>query len=314
MNFTLMPYEAPSDSLRRIVLEQIDGAILQLARDDNLNEGIHEARKHFKRVRGVLRLSRGALPAETYRSENQLFRDQGRILSPVRDSAVYIETLDRLRRRYGLQLTDASFWRLRRSLVEEHGSVLKSFAGDERLLPSVIEALREARSRAIDWRFRTAGFSLFATGLRRTYGRGLKEKEVAYAQPSSENFHAWRKQVKYLWHQFQILRPLWPALMTVLAEDCDRLADRLGDEHDLAVMQDCPLVQEMQGANRAHAELFFSIVSRERSRLRRAATPLAERIYVESANRFVVRIEGYWLAYHPQGLSNSRRKARTASP
>ena len=314
MNFTLMPYEAPSDSLRRIVLEQIDGAILQLARDDNLNEGIHEARKHFKRVRGVLRLSRGALPAETYRSENQLFRDQGRILSPVRDSAVYIETLDRLRRRYGLQLTDASFWRLRRSLVEEHGSVLKSFAGDERLLPSVIEALREARSRAIDWRFRTAGFSLFATGLRRTYGRGLKEKEVAYAQPSTENFHAWRKQVKYLWHQFQILRPLWPALMTVLAEDCDRLADRLGDEHDLAVMQDCPLVQEMQGANRAHAELFFSIVSRERSRLRRAATPLAERIYVESANRFVVRIEGYWLAYHPQGLSNSRRKARTASP
>ncbi len=314
MNFSLMPYEAPSDSLRRIVLEQIDGAILQLARDDNLNEGIHEARKHFKRVRGVLRLSRGALPAETYRSENQLFRDQGRILSPVRDSAVYIETMDRLRRRYGLQLTDASFWRLRRSLVEEHGSVLKSFAGDERLLPSVIEALREARSRAIDWRFRTAGFSLFATGLRRTYGRGLKEKEVAYAQPSTENFHAWRKQVKYLWHQFQILRPLWPALMTVLAEDCDRLADRLGDEHDLAVIQDCPLVQEMQGANRANAELFFSIVSRERSRLRRAATPLAERIYVESANRFVVRIEGYWLAYHPQGLSNSRRKARTASP
>ena len=142
MNFSLMRYEAPSDSLRRIVLDQIDGAILQLARDDNLNEGIHEARKHFKRVRAVLRLSRGALPAEIYRSENQFFRDQGRIFSPIRDSAVYIETMDMLRHRYGLQVTDASFWRLRQSLVEEHGSVLKSFAGDEWLLPSVIEALR----------------------------------------------------------------------------------------------------------------------------------------------------------------------------
>ena len=84
------------------------------------------------------------------------------------------------------------------------------------------------------------------------------------------------------------------------------LADRLGDEHDLAVMQESPLVQEMQGANRGHAEVFSSIVSRERSRLRRAATPLAERIYVESANRFVVRVEGYWLAYHSQGLTDPR--------
>ena len=306
MNFSLMQYEAPSDSLRRIVLDQIDGAILQLARDDNLNEGIHEACKHFKRVRAVLRLSRGALSAETYRSENQFFRDQGRILSPIRDSAVYVETMDMLRQRYGLQVTDASFWRLRQSLVEEHGSVLKSFAGDEWLLPSVIEALRDARRRALDWRFGAAGFSLFATGLRRTYGRGLKEKKVAYAQPTTENFHAWRKRVKYLWHQFQILRPLWPALMKVLAQDCDRLADRLGDEHDLAVMQESPLVQEMQGANRGNAEVLSSIVSRERSRLRRAATPLAERIYVESANRFVVRVEGYWLAYHSQGLTDPR--------
>ena len=306
MNFSLMRYEAPSDSLRRIVLDQIDGAILQLERDDNLNEGIHEARKHFKRVRAVLRLSCGALPAEIYRSENQFFRDQGRILSPIRDSAVYVETMDMLRRRYGLQVTDASFWRLRQSLVEEHGSVLKSFAGDEWLLPSVIEALRDVRRRALDWKFRAAGFSLFATGLRRTYGRGLKEKKVAYAQPTTENFHAWRKRVKYLWHQFQILRPLWPALMKVLAQDCDLLADRLGDEHDLAVMQESPLVQEMQGANRGNAEVFSSIVSRERSRLRRAATPLAERIYVESANRFVVRVEGYWLAYHSQGLTDPR--------
>ena len=251
-------------------------------------------------------MSRGALPAETYRSENQFFRDQGRILSPIRDSAVYVETMDMLRQRYGLQVTDASFWRLRQSLVEAHGSVLKSFAGDEWLLPSVIEALRDARRRALDWRFGAAGFSLFANGLRRTYGRGMKEKKIAYAQPTTENFHSWRKQVKYLWHQFQILQPLWPALMKVLAQDCDRLADRLGDEHDLAVMQESPLVQEMQGANRGNAEVFSSIVSRERSRLRRAATPLAERIYVESANRFVVRVEGYWLAYHSQGLTDPR--------
>ena len=90
MNFTLIPEEAPSDSLRRIAAEQIDGSIAQLQRTDDLNDGIHEARKHFKRIRALLRLVRGALPAETYDSENQFFRDLGRLLSPVRDSAVYI--------------------------------------------------------------------------------------------------------------------------------------------------------------------------------------------------------------------------------
>ncbi len=314
MTFALIPNEAPSSSLRRIVLEQIDGAILQLEREDNLNDGIHEARKHFKRVRAVLRLSRGALPAATYLTENQFFRDQGRILSPVRDSAVYIETIDMLRLRYGQQLSDASFCRLRRSLVEEHGSVLRTFASDEQLMSSMIERLKGARQRALDWTFRHSEFSLIANGLRRTYRRGLKEKSEAYAQPTTENFHFWRKRVKYLWYQFQILGPLWPALTKVMARECDQLADGLGEEHDLAVLQESPLVQEMERADKGSADLLFAIAARERSRLRRAATPLAERIYVESPNQFTFRMEGYWQAYRRQTPCDSIQKAQPASP
>ena len=82
MNFTLIPEEAPSDSMRRIAAEQIEGAIAQVRRKDDLNDGIHEARKHFKRIRALLRLARGALPTETYISENQFYRDLGRLLSP----------------------------------------------------------------------------------------------------------------------------------------------------------------------------------------------------------------------------------------
>ena len=47
------------------------------------------------------------------------------------------------------------------------------------------------------------------------------------------------------------------------------------------------------------ADLLFSAVFRERERQRRAAIPLAQRIYVENARQFVDRIEGYWLAYRP---------------
>ena len=81
--------------------------------------------------------------------------------------------------------------------------------------------------------------------------------------------------------------------------DCDRLADRLGEEHDLAVLLETTVVQAMMDTDGQSASQLFTVVSRERERLRRAAIPLAQRIYVESAGRFVDRIEGYWLAYRP---------------
>ena len=299
MNFTLVPEEAPSDSLRRIAAEQIDGAIAQLQRKDDLNEGIHEARKHFKRIRALLRLTRGALPAETYVSENQFFRDLGRQLSPVRDSAVYIETLDLIRKRYVAQLADESFLRLRERMVTEHRAVLNEFTRDAQRQESLFHTLQEARPRANDWRFHETEFSLFSCGLRRIYGRGRAERAAAFAQPTTEKFHAWRKRVKYLWHHLQVLLPLWPGQIRVLVRDCDRLADRLGEEHDLAVLLETPVVKSMIDTDGEGAKQLVSVASRERERLRRAAIPLAQRIYVESAGRFVDRIEGYWLAYRP---------------
>lgn len=304
MNFSLLPGESPADSLRRIGAEQVSGAILQLEREDNLNDEIHEARKHFKRVRAVLRLARGALPAKTYRSENLFFRDQGRLLSPVRDSAVYIETLDRLRKRYDLQLAGSSTGRLKDTLTREHNGVLRSFAQDGRLR-SIRESLREAQIRVQEWSIPSDDDLLFAAGLCRIYDRGRNEKMAAYAHPTNENFHAWRKRVKYLWHHFQILRPLWPTMMEALERDCDRLADRLGADHDLAVLCESPYFREFQSANREKANVLSSVIAQERDRLRRAAVLPAERIYVERSGRFVDRMKGYWLAFRPDSIPNS---------
>ncbi|MDE0076321.1 MAG: CHAD domain-containing protein [Caldilineaceae bacterium] len=299
MNFILIPEEAPSDSLRRIAYEQIGGAIAQLQRKDDLNEGIHEARKHFKRVRALLRLTRGALPAETYVFENQCFRDLGRLLSPIRDSAVYIETLDLLRDSHRELIADDAFLRLRKRLVGEHRTLLNEFAQDEQRQESIIGSLRCAQPRVAEWHFQQSEFSMFRGGLLRIYGRGRAEKVAAFSQPTTECFHAWRKRVKYLWYHLQILQPLWPAQLKAVERDCDRLADRLGEEHDLAVLLDTPSVRELLESRSEGADLLFSAVFRERERQRRAAIPLAQRIYVENARQFVDRIEGYWLAYRP---------------
>lgn len=297
MNYSLMPDESPSDSLRRIVEEQIDGARAQLHREDDFNEAIHEARKRFKRIRAVLRLARGTLKEKTYRTDNRYFRDQGRLLSQVRDSAVNVETMDLLRRRYGIQMKDKGFVRMRQSLAGEHRSALKTYVQDEQGRSEMVASLIRARERAQAWRLDASDFSLFEGGLKRIYRRGRAEMRAARGNPTTENFHAWRKRVKYLWHHMQVLQPLWPAQMEAMGGECDRLADRIGEEHDLAVLMASPIVKEFVEESGSCADLLASIVSRERDRRRRAALPLGDRIYAESPARFVERVEGYWLAY-----------------
>ena len=303
MNFVLMPDEHPADAVRRLISEQVDGALDQLQRTDDLNEGIHEARKHFKRVRAVLRLVRGALADTTYRRENMFFRDQGRILSPVRDSVVYIETLDMLREHNCQQLSAEAFARVRESLVERHKMILRTFVEDGRQLPAVIESLREAQARVQEWKLTAEGFAFFAHGLHRIYGRGHAEKKVAYAQPTTENFHAWRKRVKYLWYHAQILQPLWPGMMKALEREIDLLADLLGEEHDLAVLEESQYINALQSDSGCNRELLTALITQERARRRKAAISIADRIYGEKAARFVKRIEGYWHVYQREAMA-----------
>ena len=302
MNFVLMPDEDPADAVRRLISEQVDGALAQLQRTDDLNEGIHEARKHFKRVRAVLRLVRGALADTTYRRENMFFRDQGRILSPVRDSVVYIETLDMLRE-HNCQLSAEAFARVRESLVERHKMILRTFVEDGRQLPAVIESLREAQVRVQEWKLTAEGFAFFAHGLHRIYGRGHAEKKVAYAQPTTENFHAWRKRVKYLWYHAQILQPLWPGMMKALEREIDLLADLLGEEHDLAVLEESQYINALQSDSGCNRELLIALITQERARRRKAAISIADRIYGEKSARFVKRIEGYWHVYQREAMA-----------
>src|SRR3954470_9303141 len=107
--YRLRAQEDAADGVRRIARGQTDLAIEHL--DESSGDGaeaIHEARKAFKRLRALVRLSRDALGDEVYRRENAAFRAAGRRLSGVRDAAVMVETLDDVRRRFHDELPDGA--------------------------------------------------------------------------------------------------------------------------------------------------------------------------------------------------------------
>jgi CHAD domain-containing protein len=285
-----------SDGIRRIVDEEIDQAVTELRgeTDDTRDAAVHSARKRCKRLRALLRLGRDALGDEVYRCENTAIRDAARLLSPVRDAQVLVNTLDAVVDATDGQLDAHAVAQTRRALKAAHGRMRQQMLYRGTASEQAIGALVAVQQRSHDWPLGELGFEDLRPGLRRVYRRGRRAMEQAYEDPTPERFHEWRKRVKYLWHHLELLEPAWPGLMSALADETHDLSDMLGDEHDRTVLGVRVRERPDLIADQDVARVLTATLSDQRQQLRAAARPLGAKVYAESPEQFTARIACYW--------------------
>jgi CHAD domain-containing protein len=273
--------EGIADGLRRVVRGQIDLAIERLrgAEPGELAESIHEARKALKRVRAVLRLVRDALGEETYQQENATFRDAGRELSAVRDSQVMVQTLDGLTERYADEIPDGALAGLREALARDAQAANERVLEDTAIIARVLGMLSAARTRVATWRLpEDDGLSAVASGFERIYKRGRRARRAARKHTTTETLHQLRKRAKDLRYDAQVLRTVAPKQMKKLGRRADRIADVVGEDHDLAVL--LGRARELPEAlRRGELELLSGLIERRRRRLQREALKCSGRVY-----------------------------------
>ncbi|MGH7805400.1 MAG: CHAD domain-containing protein, partial [Candidatus Binatia bacterium] len=230
------PLEA---AVRRVASAELERAEATLARARGRRraEAIHDARKHLKKARALVKLVRFGIGEEAYRRENAWLRDAGRALAEVRDAHVLVATFSRVRREAKRRLGAKLVRTVRAALLAHRRAVEQRILERGEAIPRALEALRAARSRVEDWSIRGDGWDVLGAGLAKTYGDGRDAFVAAYDDPVDERFHEWRKRGKDLWHELQFLGPAWPAMLGALADEAHRLGDVLGDEHDLAVLR-----------------------------------------------------------------------------
>jgi CHAD domain-containing protein len=272
---------------------RIDHALDELhgKSDSSSEEAVHEARKDMKKLRALLRLVRGELGDRLYAGENAAFRDTARELAGVRDADVMLTTLGDLEERYG-ELPGASR-RLRPALVAHR---FRTSAGS--LKPAARAAaakLTEARERVAEWPLETDGFEAVEQGLARIYRQGRRDFRSAQKAPSAERLHDWRKRVKDLWYHLSLLEGTWKPVVGALADEAHELSDRLGDDHDLAVLLEWAHTQT-SALNGADPMLrgFDVIVENRRRELQDEAFAYGARLYADKPSVFVSRLEGWW--------------------
>jgi CHAD domain-containing protein len=295
MSYRLKDDETLSDGIKRIVVEQIDEALDQMqAANGNQDNVIHDVRVCLKKIRAVLWLVQPELEGDIFRQEHVCYRDAGRRLSAVRDTAAMLETLDKLTGRFADQLADDAFTALRKPLRQSStGRQLEK----KKALSEVAKTMRMARPRVASWPLRHNDFSAVGQGLKRVYKRGRRSFADAFEHPSVENFHEWRKQVKCLWYQIRILKPIWPPMMERLADELEALGEYLSDDHDLAILRQHVLEQTEKAGDRTDLEALVALIDQRRGELQVEARHLGGRVYVEKPRAFTGRLKVYWQAW-----------------
>ena len=284
--YRLKESEPLPEGLARVARGRIDHAIDELGgkTDSTPVEAVHEARKDMKKLRALLRLARGELGEQVYSRENACFRDAAHELAGQRDADVMLETLKGL-----TSLPAGDGWELRKRIQadrERHGD-----GGDRSAAArSAVAILEEARGRVKDWPLEHDSFDALAKGLEKTYRRGRREFRAARDEPTVESLHEWRKRAKHLWYDHTLLRSVWPPMMEAAGDEAHALSDRLGDDHDLAVL--AAWVEEHGGAGPE----FHEAIDRRRSELQADAFALGARVYAEKPKAFVERMSRLWAA------------------
>lgn len=318
MDYRLKQGESVPEGTRRMAAEQLDRALEYLGcQDGERDKHVHEARKATKRLRALVRLVRRDLGDEVYALENQCYRAAGQRLSGLRDATVLVETLDRLVESLGEDVPKSRFARVRVWLVERRDRAYGQVDSSNRAVQEAIAALAQARERLEHWNLQRRGWGGIRAGVQRIYARGRRDFAAAYALPSDEAFHDWRKQVKYLWYHTQILENIWPSVMRAQAAELDQLGELLGWDHDLAVLRTTVLTEFPRAGTTATLMALERRIGEVRSRMQDQARLLGERIYLERSREFTRRLGGYWQVWQAeqsagQELKNSTRRMRTA--
>jgi CHAD domain-containing protein len=290
--YRIEPHEASGSALQRIAVEEVEQA-LQLLRseDSSLDERVHEARKHLKKLRAVLALAEGSTDnADTLRQKKTV-RRAARALAPLRSEAALLESFEGLDRAFPGRVEDAAAAKIREVLAPRISSAPPAENGlheAEALLVRAQESLARSRFRGSRW-------SSLESGFRHTYARARDAYARAVDRPCPETLHEFRTPAKRHLYQVHLLESLWPELLNAHRKELARIGDLLGEHHDLALLAAELRERELDADTAAQVTPLLSERSRE---LETQLFALGGRLFAERpralARRFGAYFEREW--------------------
>ena len=285
MSFELHHRKQIEGELTKIVRRQLRNAAhaLTTSEGSQLRNAVHESRKSVKKVRAVSAFLAQA-GAKLPRRDRKRVKSAARALSRVRDSAAILDTFDRVRRRYPTQLPEHTYEILRRALVAARDR-REARAQRDGVVAKAAERLQKTRKLAKRWTSPSIRWPDMIAIVADSYRRSRNAMKRARATGQSATLHRWRKEMKTLWYQLRLAKPLMTGAAPLITA-LNRLETELGDDHNLVVLgatlRGCRDLRSM----RAEMRQIERLAARMRQPLRRRAFALGRRLHVRTPEAF----------------------------
>ncbi|MEW4487587.1 CHAD domain-containing protein [Thalassoglobus sp. JC818] len=281
--FQIEPDRPECDEVRRVAVEQLTEAKRLVAElDSDQARSIHLLRRCFKRLRALLRLARPMMP-NTCQIENRIFRDQARRISAIRDADSLTETLTWVEKKLATKVSDKEVAAIRSVCSQQHSDV-----DTTELQTSLLDQIQTAIDRTSNWKPENTGKNLI-DGFEKTYRQSRKAMRKASKSRAIQDFHEWRKLVKYHWHQCQLLSKFGEDVIAARLRPAKNIASKLGDDHDLALFIEMMTTQPTKsafrksGVRRSTLKRVVKLCRKKRDRLETAALHTGKRLFSKSS-------------------------------
>ena len=285
MSFTLHQRKHIEDELKNTARRQLRRGSEVLKKRDagTIAASVHEARRSVKKARAVVKTLREA-GGDVPRKDRRRLRKASRRLSGLRDSAAIVDTFQRLRKRYPKRLAEHTYGILRRALLDarEQG---EGSARREGSLDRVANQLNKTRAQAKRWQAPALDLPALIDIVALSYRRSRRAMKRARQTHLSATLHGWRKELKTLWYQLRLVRPLTPGV-TPLVASVKRLETELGEDHNLVVLaatlRACPELKAMS----AEVRQIDALAARMRQVLRTRVFAIGARLHHKRTRDF----------------------------
>lgn len=279
------PPTAPG-MLSRALTEAAEGAHDALEVEDSV-AAVHELRKSFKRLRGLLRLVRGR-QMQPARELRRALADAARQLSGARDQAAQREAMDDLVAKAGVAPAVCKV-AIRALAAPEQADDDDALARHRVELATLIEGCIEAAPHLAG----TMGPKALLAALGEDYEKARSTGQEVDVD-DAEGLHELRKTVVNHRYQMELFTPFWPAQGKLWETELQRLREKLGKHHDLTVLierlDDNPPTTVAE--RKWHTPLHEAAHARQQ-RLAMSAMRLHARLFAERPKAFRRRLGAY---------------------
>lgn len=297
MAFSLDPDRPFDAAVRKVAVSQLEDAIRALKKQPNgVHEAVHDARKKFKRVRGLYRLARPAAKKFS-KTQNALVRDMAASLSAGRDATALIECVDYLRTGVNNGATDMALAGLEAALVERRN---RETVGDkelQQLAQRAVKTCHEALDALKHQKF-PGNRAEAANHIEKSWKKELANAQVAMmsaqAEGGSADFHELRKKTQTYWMFCALASRTWPSAMKAKQKNAKALADLLGHEHDLSMLLELLDGEALADMDAMTLETCRKEIIAVRTALRKRTIKAARKVFDDEADSEAAVVAELW--------------------